>query len=491
MNESPARHPPPVKPIGFAIGIALLLMCLVTSPPEGMSLIAWRTAGVGMMMAAWWATEALPIAATALVPAALFPLLGITDGRGATYPYASPLIFLFLGGFMIAIAMERWNLHRRIALNIVSFVGTRPQNIVLGFMLATALLSMWISNTATTMMMLPIGTSVTAILISESSDSTNPRDHKAFAICLMLGIAYAASIGGVGTLIGSPTNLAMAAILLQQFGIEIGMLQWTALGLPFVVVMLPAAWWCLTRIVYRFDLGESDAAASHVAQELNAMGRISVAEKRVAMIAGLVAVAWVTRGVVDNYVPGLSDPVIAMLGTLALFIMPNGNRQAGNGVRLMNWEATAKIPWGLILLFGGGLSLAAAMASSGLALWISEQLSVLSTWPLIWLTALIVAVIVYLTELTSNAATTAAFVPVIGALAIGIGIDPIVLAAPAAIAASCAFMLPVATPPNAIVFGSGYLTTADMIKGGFWLNLISIVVITGFALILLPLVFGT
>jgi solute carrier family 13 (sodium-dependent dicarboxylate transporter), member 2/3/5 len=496
-----------MKSIGLVLGPAILTIIMLTSPPEGMSPAAWHTAGVALLMATWWATEAMPIAATSLVPIVLFPILGVIPIKAATAPYANPLIFLFLGGFMVAIAMERWSLHRRIALGIIGFVGSHPHAIVLGFMMATALLSMWISNTATTMMMLPIGTSVATILMveAEKSEPGEANHHRSFAICLMLGIAYAASIGGVGTLIGTPTNLAMASILKEEFGIEIGMAQWSLLGVPFVAVMLPLAWLMLTRVVYPFDLGASDAATNHIEEERRDLGSITVPEKRVAMVAGLVALLWVGRGlskeflvphleqgaVLYDFIRNSSDAGIAIFGTLILFLMPSGDGNPDDGRdRLMDWSATSRLPWGLILLFGGGLSLAGAMSQSGLAIWISESLAILGAWPLIGLTAMIVLVIVFLTELTSNAATTTAFVPVIGALAIGIGVDPILLAAPAAMAASCAFMLPVATPPNAIVFGSGYLTIPDMVKAGFWMNLVSITIVSLFAWWLLPVVFG-
>ncbi len=463
-----------LKSIGLVLGPMVLVFFLLSTPPEGMSDTAWQTAGVALLMAVWWATEAIPIAATSLVPIVLFPILGVMPIKAATSPYANPLIFLFLGGFMIAIAMERWNLHRRIALGIIGFVGSHPHAIVLGFMVATAALSMWISNTATTMMMLPIGTSVAAIILAEA-DHSAPEEaghHRAFAICLMLGIAYAASIGGVGSLIGTPTNLAMASILRDSFDIEVGMGQWMLLGLPFVFVMLPLAWLMLTRVVYPFDLGPSDAATNHINQERASMGGITVPEKRVAIVASLVALMWVGRGLskeflvehfsvgsaFPEFIGNASDAGIAIFGTLVLFLMPSGDSTPDDARpddaksyegrdRLMDWSATSRLPWGLILLFGGGLSLAAAMGQSGLAVWISESLPVLGAWPLIGLTAVIVTIIVYLTELTSNAATTTAFVPVIGALAVGIGVDPILLAAPAAMAASCAFMLPVATPP--------------------------------------------
>ncbi|MFN3233212.1 MAG: SLC13 family permease [Alphaproteobacteria bacterium] len=483
-SEPAAGTSAAVKRFGFIAGLVALGVTWVLPAPEGMPQTAWATAGVALLMAFWWATEALPVAATSLIPIIFFPLLGVTDIRGATHPYASPLIYLFMGGFVIALAMERWNLHRRIALAIISGIGAEPHRLVLGFMLATALLSMWISNTATTMMMLPIGASVAGIILAEGADTA----RRNFATALMLGIAYAASVGGVGTLIGTPTNLAMANILAgPEFGIEIDFARWLLVGLPFVAIMLPLVWLVLTRFVYTFDLGASDAATAQVAHDRKEMGRITVPEQRVAILAGIVALLWVSRRVLTEYIPGLSDAGIAMAGALLLFILPAGG---GNRGAVMNWETAVKLPWGLILLFGGGLSLAEAMGASGLAGWISTNLEGLGTLPFVALIAIIVVVIVFLTELTSNAATVSAFVPVIAALAVGIGLDPVILAAPVAIAASCAFMLPVATPPNAVVFGSGYITIPQMVRAGIWLNMLSVVIVTTVSAILIPLVFG-
>lgn len=488
-----------VKQIGMVLGFAALGAVILSEPPAGMSTAAWHTAGVALMMAAWWMTEAVPVAVTGLLPIVAFPPLGVAEIGDATAPYASPLVFLFLGGFMIALAMERCNLHRRIALNIIGFVGSHPHAIVLGFMIATALLSMWISNTATTMMMLPIAMSVAGLLVTQTAqradkganEGADNQDVTRFGLCLMLGIAYSASVGGVGTLIGTPTNAAMANILSIQFGVEIGFAQWTLLGIPFVLVMLPLTWFALTRLIYPFDLGHSEDAATLIRAERAALGTMSAAERRVASIAGLVATLWITRGVTPGIIEGVSDTGIAMFGAILLFLVPSG-AQAGARPRdaLLNWEIVVKLPWAIILLFGGGLSLARGMSTSGLAGWISDGLTVLGTWPTVLLIACIVAVIIYLTELTSNVATTSAFVPVIGALALGLGLDPILLAAPVAMAASCAFMLPVATPPNAIVFGSGLVSIPQMVRAGLWLNLLSIAVVTAFAVLLLPLVFA-
>lgn len=475
-----------IKSIGLVLGALAVLITWATEPPEGMQLAAWRTAGVALLMAAWWMSEAIPVAVTGLLPIVLFPLTGVSDIGGATAPYASPLVFLFLGGFMVALAMEACDLHRRIALNIIGVVGSHPQAIILGFMIATALLSMWISNTATTMMMLPIAASVAALLVAEAGREEDEHVRR-FGLCLMLGIAYSASVGGVGTLIGTPTNAAMANILANEFDTEIGFAQWMLVGLPFVAVMLPLTWFVLTRLIYRFELPDSGKAADHVLSARAALGRMSPAERRVSIVAGLVAILWVARGLVPDMLPGLSDTGIAMFGAVILFLIPAGG---GKQETLLTWSVIRRLPWDIMLLFGGGLSLARGMSTSGLAVWISDGLTVLGAWPTVLLIAAIVAVVIYLTELTSNVATTSAFVPVIGALAIGLGTEPILLAAPAAMAASCAFMLPVATPPNAIVFGSGLVTIPQMVRAGMWLNLVSILIVTLFAAFVLPRVFA-
>lgn len=476
-----------VKSIGLALGVLAILITWGIEPPEGMSRAAWHTAGVALLMAAWWMSEAIPVAVTGLLPIVLFPITGVSDIGGATAPYASPLVFLFLGGFMVALAMEACDLHRRIALNIIGVVGSHPQAIILGFMIATALLSMWISNTATTMMMLPIAASVAALLVAEAGHDAEDGHVSRFGLCLMLGIAYSASVGGVGTLIGTPTNAAMANILANEFDTEIGFAQWMLVGLPFVAVMLPLTWFVLTKLIYRFELPDSGKAADHVLSARAALGRMSPAEIRVSIVAGLVAFLWVARGLVPGMLPGLSDTGIAMFGAVILFLIPAGG---GKNETLLTWGVIRRLPWDIILLFGGGLSLARGMTTSGLAVWISDGLTVLGTWPTVFLIVAIVAVVIYLTELTSNVATTSAFVPVIGALAIGLGTDPILLAAPAAMAASCAFMLPVATPPNAIVFGSGLVTIPQMVRAGMWLNLLSILIVTLFAALVLPRVFA-
>ena len=463
--------------VGLLVPPALFLLLLLLPAPAGMSAEAWRTACVGLLMAAWWVTEAIPIPATALLPLALFPILGIASIGDAAVPYANPIIFLFLGGFILAGAMQRWELHRRIALTVVQALGTRPPQVVLGFMVATAFLSMWVSNTATAVMMMPIGLSVIA-LVAPRDEHGDPGQLN-FGTALMLGIAYAASIGGLATLIGTPPNALLAGYVQTTYGVEIGFGRWMLLGLPLVVVALPATWLLLTRVSFPIRIREIPGGRAAMRARLRELGAVSAAERRVALVFVATAVAWITRPLLEEAVPGLSDAGIAMAAALVLFLAPAGSSPAGVAPpRLMDWETAEELPWGVLLLFGGGLSLAAAVSDTGLADWIGSALSALDRWPTIALVLTVTAVVLFLTELTSNTATAAALLPVLGPLAVTLGEDPLLLAVPAALAASCAFMMPVATPPNALVYGSGYVTIPQMVRAGFGLNLLFIVLIT-------------
>ena len=479
--------------IGLFTGFALLLACLVFAPPAGLSPAGWRTAGVGLLMAVWWMSEAVPIAVTSLVPLLAFPLLGIAKADAAAAPYANPLIFLFLGGFLIALAMQRWGLHRRIALAIIRGVGTRPTRIIAGFMLASAFLSMWISNTATAMMMLPIGLSVVELVVKGGDPrgaaggggalpaKGTPGGH--FALDLMLGIAYASSIGGLATLIGSPPNALLAAFMDKTYGVEVGFLEWMSVGLPLAIVGLAGAFLVLTRFAYPVRLREIPGGAELLRREVERMGPISKQERRVAVVFTLTAALWITRPLVARLLPGLTDTGVAIFGALLLFLLP---ADWSEGEALLDWPSARKVPWGVLLLFGGGLSLAGAVAGTGLAGWIGERMHGAAAWPVVLIAALTVTVIVLLTELTSNTATAATFLPVVGSVAVGLGEAPLFLVLPAALAASCAFMMPVATPPNAIVYGSGYVTIPQMVQAGIWLNLLFIVLLTAAAFTLIP-----
>jgi sodium-dependent dicarboxylate transporter 2/3/5 len=487
LPESKPERYRPAQRAGLLAGAGIFVLMLLLPPPGEMSPEAWRTAAVACLMAIWWMTEALPIEATAMLPLGIFPILGVLDAQAASAPYADRNIFLFMGGFFIAVTMQKWNLHKRIALSIMSFVGTSPNRLVFGFMLATAFLSMWISNTATVAMMLPIGLAV--------GEMFRPRDQDGryeFGIALMLGVAYGASIGGVSTLIGTPPNAALAGAASQLLDIQIGFVQWMGVGLPFTIVMLPVTWLLLTRVLYPPGKLSGDAA-SLIASEKAALGRISHGEKLTAIVFSLTALAWVMRQEktfgsvtipgIETWMPFVHDSTIAMTAVVALFLLPVKWRR---GEFLLDWPTARKIPWGVLVLFGGGLSLARAMAESGLAASIGTAVAGLESIPPVLIILAVVALIVFLTELTSNIATTNMAMPVMAGAAVGLDMAPLLLMATAALAASMAFMLPVATPPNAIVFGSGYLKVPQMARAGIVLNLIAIVAITTIGSLLVP-----
>ena len=478
--------------VGLFAGPAALVVMLALPAPEGMETAAWRTAAVGVLMAVWWVTEALPIAATALLPLVLFPLLGARPIDEAAAPYANPLIFLFMGGFMLALAMERWGLHRRIALGIIRAIGTRPRSIIAGFMVASAFLSMWVSNTATAMMMLPIGLSVVALVRGEEGgtsevEQTSGQEFGNFAVVLMLAIAYACSVGGMGTLVGTPTNAFLVGFLDETYDLEIAFAHWLLLGVALLALALPVIFVVLTRFVYPIRLERLPGGADYIRSQWRALGSMNRGEWLVGVVFGAVAVLWVTRPLLDSYVPGLSDAGIAMTGAVALFALPVDLRR---GVFVLDWEWARRLPWGVLILFGGGLSLAAAISDTGLAAWIGGRMDLLASWPPLLIVVAVVAVIIFLTELTSNTATAAAFIPILASVAVGIGQDPLLLAVPATLAASCAFMLPVATPPNAIVYGSSFVTVPQMARAGIVLNALFVLLVTLMAYLLLPVVLG-
>lgn len=458
-------HAPSAKTIGTALGPALFLITLLLDPPGGLSVTAWQVAGLGLWMAAWWATEALPLAAVSLLPLVVAPLLEMASLATLAASYAHPIIFLFFGGFMLGMAMQRWHLHRRIALLILSSVGVSARAQIGGFMVATAFLSMWVSNTATSVMMLPIALSVIGHRTSDEAADQN------FRVALLLGVAYSASIGGIATLIGTPPNALLAGYLKDSHQIDVGFGQWMMVGVPIAALMLLFVWWWLCR---RPLPGAMARAGLALDAERAALGPISIAEKRVLLVFGLTATAWIFRPVVARWLPGLDDAVIAIAATLVLFLLPAG----AAGERLLNWNAAEHIPWGILLLFGGGLALAGVIQSSGLAVWIANGMASFTGWPLLMVVAMVVAVILFLTEVSSNTATAAAFLPLLGALAVAQQVSPLLFAAPAALAASCAFMMPVATPPNAVVFSSGQLKIGDMIRCGLVINLVAIGVLS-------------
>ncbi|KZD05835.1 SLC13 family permease [Oceanibaculum pacificum] len=464
--------------LGFFAGLAAFALILALPTPDGMAPAAQNVAALTILMAIWWITEALPIPATALLPLILLPLLGVSNTKEAAAPYADPIIFLFLGGFIIGAATQRWDLHKRIGLTAISTIGTRPSRLIGGFMLGTAILSMWVSNTATAVMMLPVALSVTALL----NERAGPRDsisaeERNFGTGLMLAVAYGASIGGLATLVGTPPNALLAGYMAREHGVEIGFAQWMAVGVPVTIVMLLAAWMILTRL-YPISNDIGDGARSVVEGEKRKLGRMSTAEKRVAAVFVLTALAWVTRPLFSDYIPGIDDTVIAIAGALLLFMLPSGmtERESDNR-RLLDWDDLKRLPWGVLMLFGGGLSLAGAISGSGLAEWLGTLLENFGTLPVVLIVMVAAVAMIFLTEITSNTASAATFLPLGGAVAVGMGLDPMLLAVPLALAASCAFMLPVATPPNAIVYASGHVSIKQMAMAGLGLNIIGSIVI--------------
>jgi sodium-dependent dicarboxylate transporter 2/3/5 len=467
---------------GLISGFLVFVIMLMSPVPDGLTDAAWRTAAVTMLMAVWWITEALPISVTALLPVVLFPVLDVSSISEATTPYANPLIFLFLGGFIIALAMEKWNLHRRIAINIVSFMGVKPSSIIFGFILSAAFLSMWVSNTATAIMMLPIAMSILALVENESGgDKTN------FEIVMVLSIAYACNIGGMGTLIGTPPNALLAGFMLENYGIEISFVDWLKVGLPLVIISLPLMYYMLTKVIYPIKIDVLPGGKELIQNQLIDLGRISSQEKKVAAVFIITAFLWIFRPLISEYLPGISDAGIAITAAVAFFIIPANVKEKEF---LLKWSDTKSLPWGVLILFGGGLSMASAISETGLATWIGGGIGTLNTWPILLIILAVVALMVFLTEMTSNTASTAAFLPILASVAIGLGENPLLLAIPTVLGASCAFMLPVATPPNAIVYGSGKITIPEMTKAGFWLNMLFILILTGASLTLIAWVFG-
>ncbi|GAA4527229.1 DASS family sodium-coupled anion symporter [Brachybacterium paraconglomeratum] len=515
-ERAPASSPRTlrVRLLGLVLGLVVAVLIYVMMPAD-VPHAAKLTAATAVLMATWWMTEALPIPATALVPLIVFPVLNSevgVDDIGASY--GNNIIFLFMGGFMLALGMQRWNLHKRIALAIVGAIGTSPSLLILGFMVATGFISMWVSNTATAVMMLPIGLSVLMLVNKlrledavakgeEPGEGVDPdpeggaRDGAVtpvtskFGTALMLGIAYAASIGSLATIIGTPPNALLAAHMSQDFGVTIGFGRWMLVGAPLAIVFMIIAWLLLTKVLYKPEITEIPGGKELIREERSKLGRISSGETRVAVIFVLAAVSWVFIPLISDALgredPWISDAGIAMVVGLLLFLLPAG---AAKGVRLMDWESAVKLPWGVLLLFGGGLALSAQFSSSGLTAWIGEVTEGVGGLPVVLIVAIVAAGVLFLTELTSNTATAATFLPVATAVAVGIGIDPMLLAVPVAIAATCAFMLPVATPPNAIAYGSGYVTIPQMAKAGVGLNLIGIVLVTATTMSLAVWVFG-
>ncbi|WP_017571142.1 SLC13 family permease [Nocardiopsis halotolerans] len=489
QDGRPTKGTPPSRVIGLVAGplVGLLVYFLMPDMPlplaEGeqgeptLSANGRAVAAVTAFIAIWWATEAIPIPVASLLPLVLFPvLLEGTSVDDVASSYGSDTIFLFMGGFMLALAMQKWNLHKRIALFIVSKVGSNTAGLVGGFMIATGFITMWVSNTATSVMMLPVGLSVVA-LITQFRDG---RTDANFATALMLGIAYSSSIGSVATIIGTPPNVLMVGYLSDVHGIDIGFGEWMLVGLPLAAIFMLIAWFVLVK-VFPPQVKKVEGAQELIRGELDEMGPMSRGEKFVLAIFAFAALSWIfvpiladteTIGGALPWLGNISDAGVAMTVAVLLFLVP-----VNRGNRLLDWDTAVQLPWGVLLLFGGGLAISGQFTDSGLSNWIGNQVSVLQGVPA-WVLILVAAgLVLFLTELTSNTATAATFLPILGGVAVGMDISVLSLVVPVALAATMAFMLPVATPPNAIVFGSGHVRIAQMMKGGVWLNIIAILMI--------------
>jgi solute carrier family 13 (sodium-dependent dicarboxylate transporter), member 2/3/5 len=472
-------------PILFAAGLFLL-------PDWGLSQEASRVLALTVWMIAWWVTEAVPIPVTALLPLVGFPLLDVMPAGSAAAPYANPVIFLFMGGFMLALGLEKHQLHKRIALNIVRLTGTSGRGIILGFMIATASLSMWISNTATAVMMLPIATSVIGIIFQENIGMVQGKKSTLarFSLGLMLSIAYAANIGGTATIIGTPPNVVMAAHYASFFGQELDFGRWMLIGVPFSLVMLGIAYLFITRILFPFKLAQTDQAEAMVKAQLLALGKVSKQQRLVMGIFSLTLIGWIFRQQINELVGAnlLSDHITAMVGGLLMFVLPISKRMDNF---LLDWKDMERLPWGILLLFGGGLSLAKGLEEAGLIQAIGTMVSDAKGISFEWLLLLLIIIMLFSTELMSNVALTSIFVPVLVGVAEGIGQPFLVLAIPVTLASSCAFMMPISTPPNAIVFASGHISMKEMIKAGIWMNIMAVLVLLLLGITLVPWVFGT
>ncbi len=492
-NNDPGknRNYKPGQLIGLIAGPLLFTITLLFFSPEDLSQQGLAVLASTIWVAIWWMTEAIPIPATSLLPIILFPLTGGLDIGTTTSSYGSDTIFLFMGGFMIALAMEKWNLHRRIALSIISVIGTNTNRIILGFMVATGFLSMWISNTATAMMMVPIGLAIIYQISDALKDDPSidtSKENFAFGKALMLSIAYSASVGGIATLIGTPPNAALAGVINKMYGIELSFAKWMLFGVPIAWVFIFIIWFYLIKIAYPLKLKQLPGGKALIHQEKQKLGKPSAEEKAVFTVFILAALAWITRSFLLVQInPNINDAIIAMSAAILLFLLPSKNYK---DTFLLDWNTAVKLPWGILLLFGGGLAVAAGFTQSGLSEWIGNQLTALQGIHIFIVLLVVAGLVIFLTEITSNTATANMMYPIMAALALALGVHPFVVMIAAGVASSCAFMLPVATPPNAVVFGSGYLRIPDMVKAGVALNIIGSILVTVAIYFLLPILWG-
>jgi len=488
-NSASDNHPySRAQTVGLLLGPLLFVITLLFFDPEGLSYEARAVLATTLWVATWWITEALPIPGTSLLPVVLLPITGAVDSAAVTSAYGDDIIFLFLGGFFIATAMEKWNLHKRMALAIIDFVGTSTQRILLGFMIATAFLSMWVSNTASVMMMIPMALAITAQVATALKGTPEERDLPVFEKSLIFGVGYAGTIGGIGTLIGTPPNIILAAQARQLFDVEITFASWMMVGVPVVILLLSIAWVYLGRVAFRMRIKELPGGRRMIHEERKALGRISFEEKAVASVFAFAAFMWITRGFIwADLLPEIRDGMIAVFSALVLFAMPAKSHLAR---RVLDWRDAVKIPWGILLLFGGGLAIATGFRETGLSEWIGTQLTILDGFHLLVIVTCATMLILFLTEITSNTATATMILPVVASLALALNIHPFALMIPCAMAANCAFMLPVGTPPNAIIFATNKLSIMDMVRVGFLMNVIAVLMIVLMIYFLVPVLWS-
>ncbi|MGB3154047.1 MAG: DASS family sodium-coupled anion symporter [Chitinophagaceae bacterium] len=471
-----------LKFISLFAGIAVSLLLYFVNP-FCVSPGAAKVLAIAGLMISWWVTEALPMPVVALLPLILFPLLGISSLEATATPYANPIIFLFMGGFMLGLAIEKWNLHKRIALNIVRITGTSGDRIVLGFILATGLLSMWLSNTATTMMMFPIGLSVIHVMKENHKGEGNIAN---FSLTIMLVIAYASNIGGIATIIGTPPNVAYVGYIQKKYNYSVDFVNWMLICTPLAILMLATLYWVMVKWLFPNRIKSDDSTKQLIQNEVQQLGPLSVAEKRVLFIFIGTAFLWITRGIINDAQDWfkLDDTIIAIMCAIALFICPSGSDDPQND-SLLAWSDTSKMAWGILLLFGGGICLAGALEKAGLMQQLGQWLAQFSGNQFL-LVLVVVTVSLFISEVMSNVAQVIVFAPVVSSLADAMGMNPLLLGIPMTLAASCAGMLPMGTPPNAIVFASGHIKLRQMTKAGFVMNIISVILITLFCWFLLP-----
>jgi solute carrier family 13 (sodium-dependent dicarboxylate transporter), member 2/3/5 len=479
---------------------------ITASNGEALTREGRATLAAAVLMAVWWLSEAMPIEATALVPIGLFPILDIATIQGATRPYASEVIYLFLGGMMLGLAMEKWGLHKRVALHVMSRVGTSPPMLILGVMTATAFLSLWVSNTAAAVMMLPIGMSIVGVVESAKADArgnsgSRTASGSAFATALMLGIAYAATIGGVGTLIGTPPNAVLAGFIDRRYGYELGFAEWLRIGLPFLLIFLPVTWFVLTRVAFRVRGSSNPQVAGVIRSQLAGLGRLSRGEGLTLVVFACAALAWMFRVPMCHAIglvhadgsPRLADSGIAIIAAVAMFLIPvslakggaAGESAANAGAKantapsfILNWRDATRLPWGVLLLFGGGLTLADALTAHNVDDFIGSLFAGLKGVHPLLLVLIMSTIVVFATEIGSNTAIATTFLPVAAAAATTLGVHPFLLCLPVAVGCSYAFMMPMGTPPNSLVFASGRVNIRQMARAGFVLNILSIITIT-------------